>query len=95
MDDDKRGKAIERAKRAELLIKDPLIVECFAELEAGFIRGWKATDPRDNDARERLWQAVQIVGKVRDHLQAVLDNGKLSQRDLDDIAQPQKRGFFG
>jgi hypothetical protein len=38
------------------------------------------------DARERLWQATQIVGKVRDHLGAVLNNGKLAQRQLDELA---------
>ena len=32
---------------------------------------------RDVDGRERLWQAVNIVGKVKDHLTTILNNGKL------------------
>lgn len=92
--DDKKAEAIARGKRAELLLKDDLIVESLTTLEADYISAWKATPARDTDARERLWQAVQVVGKVRDHLTIVLNNGKLAQREVDGLSQPQKRGMF-
>jgi hypothetical protein len=42
-----------------------------------------------------LWQAVQIVAKVRDHLAAAFNNGKLAQRELDDLAERKRRlGIF-
>ena len=51
------------------------------------------TAARDTDARERLWQAVQIVAKVRDHLTGVVTGGKLARRELDDLAG--RRKYFG
>jgi len=38
------------------------------------------------EKRERLWQAVHVVGKVRDHLKMLLDGGKLAQAELDNVA---------
>lgn len=92
--DDKKEQAITRGKRAEVLLNDTLLTEAFETLKADYIKGWEQSAPRDSDGRERVWQAVQIVGKVKDHLMLVAANGKVSQRDIDEIAQPQKRGVF-
>jgi predicted metal-dependent hydrolase len=46
---------------------------------------------RDTDARERLWQAVNILGKVKDHLAKIVRDGKLAQREIDQLAQRRKR----
>lgn len=92
--EDKKAQAIARGKRAELLLKDELLTECFTEIEKTYIEGWKRTPVRDTELRERFWQGVQVVGKVREHLIMVANNGKLEQRELDDLAAPQKRGIF-
>lgn len=60
-------------------------------LEADYIKAWKETPARDTDARERLWQAVQIVGKVRAHLTKAIADGKLAERELAEIARLGKR----
>ena len=44
------------------------------------------TQVRDTDARERLWQAVNVVGKVQDALRGHVTNGKLAQMQLEAIA---------
>lgn len=90
MSDDKKAAAIAKGKRAALLLQDDLLQESLQSLEQSYIDGWKLTPARDNDARERLWQAVQVVGKIKDHLRAVMDNGKLTQHELDALAGPQK-----
>ncbi len=74
-----------RGMRAERLLKDELLVEAFSTLEADYTAAWKKTGVRDTDGRERLWQAIQIVGKVRDHLTAVVSNGKLAATELKQI----------
>jgi len=93
MSSDKLQDTIARGARAERLLADDLLQECFAVLEGEYVKAWKVTAARDTDARERLWQATQVIGKVRDHLVAVAGNGKLAQRELDDLQRKRARGF--
>ena len=90
MTEDKLQASIARGARAEALLKNELLQECFAALERDYIEAWKTSHARDTDGRERLWQAVNIVGKVRDHFVKVVNDGKLSQRHLNDLTNSQK-----
>jgi hypothetical protein len=80
------NKASERGARAQRLLDDDLLKEAFATLDRDYTRAWRETAARDTDARERLWQAVQVVAKVRDHLVHVVNGGKLAQREMNDLA---------
>lgn len=92
MSEDKLQAAISRGARAEALLGNELLQEAFARLEQDYIEAWKTSPARDNDGRERLWQAVNIVGKVRDHLVKVINDGKLSQRHLNELARTASKG---
>lgn len=72
-----------RGARAERLLTDDLLVDAFITLERTYIEAWRGTFVTDTDARERLWQAVQVVGKVRQHLVSVMNNGTLAQAEID------------
>ncbi len=85
------NKAIERAARAEALQRDELLTEALDALDRDYVAAWRATHARDTDARERLWQAVQVVAKVRDHLAHVVAGGRLAQRELDNLAAQAER----
>ena len=85
------ARAGERAARADALLRDELLTEAFAALDRDYIKAWRETAVRDTDARERLWQACQVVAKVRDHLTNAVNGGKLAQRELNDLAERQKR----
>jgi hypothetical protein len=85
MSEDKLEAAIVRGARAAELLGNELLQETFARLETDYIAAWRQMPARDVDGRERLWQAVNIVGKVKDHLTTILSNGKLAQRELDDL----------
>ena len=80
------NKASERGARAQRLLEDDLLVEAFETLDLEYSRAWRATAARDTDARERLWLAVQVVAKVRDHLIRVVNGGKLAQRQINELA---------
>jgi hypothetical protein len=69
------------------LLKDELLNEAFAYLEAEYTLRWRSTGVADADTaiRERLWQAINLLGKVRDHLKKVVADGKVSRRDLDQL----------
>ena len=82
MSDDKLQTAIGRGARAQELLRSELLQEMFANLDAEYVAAWRRTPARDTDARERLWQATQVVGKVKDHL---ANDGKLAQRELDEL----------
>jgi hypothetical protein len=87
---------VRRGERAAALMGDDLLTEAFATLEREYVEAWRLTAARDTDARERLWQAVQIVGKVRQHLSTVLDRGKLSAKELEIInAERERKKRFG
>ena len=91
MDEIKAQKAVSRAARAKMLMDDELMLEAFSRLETEYVNYWKATPVRDQDARERVWHAIQVIGKVKGHLQIVLDDGKLAKRDLDELAKQRAR----
>lgn len=87
---------VSRAQHAERLLSDALLAQAFDGLEADYLKAWRETGARDTDARERLWQAIQIVGKVRTHLKSAVSDGKLARRELDDIARNgERRKIFG
>ena len=88
---------INRAKSAELLLQNELLTEAFQSLEHDYLKAWRETAARDTDARERLWQAVQIVGKIKDHIGTVLNDGKLAAAQLKELAEGAERKirFFG
>src|SRR5262249_35797863 len=91
IDDIALNLAIERAARAEALQRDELLTEALDALDRDYVKAWRATHARDTDARERLWQAVQVVAKVRDHLAPAIAGGRLARSPLGHIAPPAGR----
>jgi hypothetical protein len=91
MEVDKTQLAISRAARAKALLDDDLLAGAFKTLEQSYIDAWRATAVVQSDARERLWQGVQIVGLVRDQLGHVVSNGKIAQAELDKLAALEKK----
>jgi hypothetical protein len=91
MNEDKLQAAISRGTRAKALADNELLQEAFTKLEADYVTAWKTSPARDTDVRERLWQAVNVLGKVKDHIARVAADGKLAQRELDDLAQSPRR----
>lgn len=87
-DELKLRKDAERAARATRLIDDPLLTEIFTGLEAEYVDFWRGkTAIADVDGRERLWQAVQIIGKVRNQLKTIAADGRMAERELQKLAQ--------
>jgi hypothetical protein len=95
-DEYKLDHAVARAVRAEALLADELLAEAFSALEANYTAAWRATTIDEAGAREKLFLAINIVGKVRDHLAAILANGKLAEAELKELAQvSERRKRFG
>jgi hypothetical protein len=80
-----------RRAGAEALLRNEILQEAFARLEERYIEEWRVSQFRDTDARERLWQAVNILRKVKDHLAKLVADGKLAQREIDQLTEKRKR----
>lgn len=90
-DEDKLSKATSRAARAEDLLKNELLAEAFQKLEATYTAAWRSTHIDDAPAREKLFIAVNLVGKIRDHLHSVVSNGKLAAAELKEMTETAAR----
>jgi len=80
-----------RAVRAQDLLDSQLLAEAFNALETNYTAAWRATTIDDAAGREKLFLAINIVGKVRDHLASIVANGKLAQAELKELAQTAER----
>jgi hypothetical protein len=90
-------KATERAAQAQRLLDDKMLTESFKGLEEAYTAAWRATTIDDVSGREKLFLAINVVGKVRDHLTSIVNDGKLAQAELKDLRETaeRKRRFGG
>lgn len=86
---------IARAEQARAVLDNALLADAFTTLERSYLEAWRATHVDDTAAREKLFLAVNIVGKVRDQLARVVADGALAQHELkqlaDEIARTAER----
>jgi hypothetical protein len=95
-DEDRLDQAAARAARSQQLLDNDLLSEAFTALEQNYTAAWRATTIDDVGGREKLFLAINIVGKVRDHLGAIVANGKLAQAELKELAEvAERRRRFG
>ena len=96
MDEIKLGEAAAKALRAQDLLDNELLAEAFKNLEDNYTAAWRATGIDDVGAREKLFLAINVVGRVRDHLIAIVTNGKLARAELKELVQvAERRKRFG
>ena len=91
IDEDELSRAAAKGNRARNLLDNDLLTEAFKGLEDSYTAAWRATTIDDVSAREKLFLAINIVGKVRDHLTSVVNNGKLAAAELKELAQVAER----
>lgn len=91
MSEDKLLEARNRAARAKSLVSDELLAEGFANLEAAYVTAWRATGPDQEKAREKLYIAVNVIGKLKQHLETVIANGSLADFELKTLIEDQER----
>src|SRR5947209_5856889 len=94
-DESRLQQDLDRAARATALLDSELLIDAFETLERSYLDAWRATHVDATAAREKLFLAVNIVGKVRDHLAKLVADGALAQRELqalaDEIARTAER----
>lgn len=91
IDDAKLHKALSRGDRAAALLKNEMLTEAFDALERDYSTALFETKPQDQIAREKLYLAVNVVRKVRDHLTSVISDGKMAKSQLNDLTKEAER----
>ncbi len=90
-DEHKLRRDASAASRAQALLNDETLISAFKGLEETYTAAWRATTIDDVSAREKLFLAINVVGKVRDHLTAIVNNGKLAAAELKHLAETAER----
>jgi hypothetical protein len=83
--------AVGRATRAGALLRDEMLAEAFTTLEAAYTAAWRSTKIDDVAGREKLFLAINIVGKVQEHLTKTVMDGQLAAAELRQIAEAAER----
>ena len=92
IDEIKLGQAQHRGIRAAELLENSLLQEAFQYLEAEYLKAWRFTKVRETEPRERLWQAIQILGIIQEHLRLHVTNGRVAAADLRRLSEEASNG---
>jgi hypothetical protein len=84
VDENKLIRASARAARAKALLEDELFNEAFSAYEAEIMARWRETGTAQAETfkRERLWLAINLLGKIKQHLLSAIENGKVAKAHL-------------
>ena len=85
---DKKEKTIALGAKAQQLLDDETLAQAFSEIEDRFIERWKIST--DATERDRCWMAINLTGQLRNMLVKFVNDGKLSQSDLDALLAQDK-----
>ena len=79
-----------RAREAQRILENPLVVEAFITLEETFVSAWRGSDPSDAQGREELHRTLRLLDLFKGQLTAVLNTGMLAERaaaDRESVAE--------
>lgn len=83
MDEFKLGKQQERGVRAQALLDSDILREAFDYLHVEYLKAWRNTAGTDVNGRERLFQAINILDKIKEQLMIWAKDGKIAAKDLE------------
>lgn len=78
VDDLRDAPVIERGTKAEKLLKDPLLTECYELVKQALIAKWESSPVRDKDGREYLYLMIKATNDARGYLDQAVRDGKIA-----------------
>ena len=86
---------INRSNEAKQILESKLFQESMETLKKIYSEALlEKTGAKESDTREKLWIAYNVVGKVEQHLQTVIETGKLAAKQLEDFRKQQDNTKF-
>jgi hypothetical protein len=86
-EDDKLRSDVDRGMKAKALLENELLAETLAYLRQSYVDGWQAC--KTPELRESAWYLVKAVDQIRDHLETVLNDGRLADRQIEELVKRQ------
>lgn len=84
-DQTKLQSEVSRSEKARLGLSNPIFVEAIENLKKLYSQSLLNTGVNEQDTREKLWLAYQIVNKVEQHFIEIMETGKLAKKQLEDF----------
>jgi hypothetical protein len=81
---------VERGRRAEAIVKDPIVTEAFEQLRKSLLEAIPLTKAHETEERERLYAAATIVSDLHAAFNVIVNTGKLTQAKLEAIKKARK-----
>jgi hypothetical protein len=90
-----REAEVSRSNQAKQILENKIFVEAIDTLKKLYSEALlEKTGAKESDTREKLWIAYNVVGKVEQHLQTVIETGKLAEKQLEDFRKQQVKTKF-
>jgi hypothetical protein len=77
----KKGEELRRAEEAKRLMDNPLFKEAFTTIREELIRHLLNTRVAEEVERDRLYITIKALDLVKQHIQSVLETGKLAESE--------------
>jgi|TARA_R110000796_G_scaffold1801_2_gene7348 hypothetical protein len=83
---------LSRSSQAKQILENSIFQESIDTLKKNYRDAlFEQTGVNDNIAREKLWLAYQVLGKVENHFKEILETGKLAEKQLADFQKQDKK----
>jgi hypothetical protein len=89
---DQTERDIQRGERAQLLLRDELLVEAFQIIEQDIFEKWQNSPARDEKGRETLYLQQILLRRLQAQLELVVHTGQVAKATL---AQRVKQALRG
>jgi|TARA_R110002110_G_scaffold83107_3_gene215862 hypothetical protein len=90
-----RERELSQSSQAKQLLGNKLFQEAFSSLKKIYSEALlEKTGAKESETREKLWIAYNVVGKVEQHLQSILETGKLAEKQLEVFRKQQQDKKF-
>ena len=81
----KKGEELRRAEEAKRLLDNPLFKEAFKTIREELIKHLLNTRVAEELERDRLYITIKALDLVEQHIQSVLETGKLAEREQEEF----------
>ena len=81
----KKGEELQRADEAKRLLDNPLFQEAFKTIREELIKHLLNTRVAEEMERDRLYITIKALDLVEQHIQSVLETGKLAEKEQEEF----------
>ena len=68
-----------REEEARRLLENDLFQEAFETLRTELMTRWENSSSNETEAREQIWLGLQLLQRVRRHLESILETGEMER----------------